>query len=130
MLLGAKPRGHPVKPTLSFDASGINRLIDSRITRPPARRAQLLDVSKALMRNADVILPFQELLRSQILAVEACRGYDWRTIAIEAPEYRREIALREILTDALSEEQQIRGGLTCLAIFTLHQPLIVQKSQN
>jgi hypothetical protein len=122
-----------VKPTLSFDASGINRLIDSRITRTPAlaaiqsafhirltatsvdeliadpsaaRRAQLLDVSKALLRSADVLLPFHELLRSHILAFEAGRGYDWRTIPVEDPDYRREIALREILTDALSEEQR------------------------
>jgi hypothetical protein len=75
-----------VKPTLSFDTSGINRLIDSRITRTPAlaaiqsayrvrltatsvdeliadrdpaRRAQLLDVAKALLPNArcDSLLP-------------------------------------------------------------------------
>jgi hypothetical protein len=122
-----------VKPTLSFDTSGINRLIDSRITRTPAlaaiqsayrvrltatsvdeliadrdpaRRAQLLDVAKALLPNADVILSFHELLRSHVLAFETRHGYDWRVVAVEDPDYRREIALREILTDELSEEQQ------------------------
>ena len=122
-----------MKPTLSFDASGINRLIDSRITRTPAlaaiqsafhirltatsvdeliadpdsaRRAQLLDVSKTLLPNADMILPFQELLRRHVLTFEARRNYDWRAVAVESPEYRREIALREILTDAVSEEQR------------------------
>lgn len=122
-----------MKPTLSFDTSGINRLIDSRITRTPAlaaiqsayrvrltansvdeliadrdpaRRAQLLDVAKALLPNADVILSFHELLRSHVLAFETRRGYDWRAVAVEDPDYRREIALREILTDELSEEQQ------------------------
>jgi len=122
-----------VKPTLSFDASGINRLIDSRIVRTaalaaiqsafhirltatsvdeliadsdPARRAQLLDVSKALLPHADVLLPFHELLRMHVLAFEAPRDYDWPTVAVESPEYRREIALREILTEAASEEQR------------------------
>ena len=122
-----------MKPTLSFDTSGINRLIDSRITstpalaaiqsayrvrltatsvdeliadRDPTRRAQLLDVAKALLPNADVILSFHELLRSHVLAYGTRRDYDWHTVAVEDPDYRREIALREILTDELSEEQR------------------------
>jgi hypothetical protein len=126
-----------VKPTLSFDASGINRLLDNRIACTPAlaaiqsafrirltatsvdeliadpdpvRRAQLLDVSQALLPHADVLHPFQEILRNQVFAFETDRAYDWSTVAVEAQEYRREIALREVLSDTLSEEQRIHAA--------------------
>ena len=121
-----------MKHTLSFDTSGINRLIDPRVEpavalaaiqsafhprltgtsvdeiiadSEPSRRSRQLDVCKTLMCEGDVILPFHELLRNHIVAFEEGRGYDWRTVAFEASDYRREIALREITTDALSEEQ-------------------------
>ena len=121
-----------MKQALSFDTSGINRLIDPRVEPavtlaaiqsafhlrltgtsvdeiigdPEAlRRTRQLDVCKMLMRDGDVLLPFQELLRNHIVTFEEGRAYDWRTIPFEASDYRREIALREITTDALSEEQ-------------------------
>ena len=121
-----------MKQTLSFDTSGINRLIDPRVDRTAAlaamqsafhlrvtgtsvdeiiadpersRRTEQLDVCKMLMRDGDVLLPFHELLRNHIVAFEGGSAYSWRTVPFEASDYRREIALREITTDALSEEQ-------------------------
>jgi hypothetical protein len=121
-----------VKQALSFDTSGINRLIDPRvepaitlaavqsafhvrltgtsideiIADPESlRRTSQLDVCRTLMRDGDVLLPFHELLRNHIVAFEGGRAYDWRTVPFEASDYRREVALREITTDALSEEQ-------------------------
>lgn len=121
-----------MKQALSFDTSGINRLIDPRVEPAvtlaaiqsafhprltgtsideiigdpePLRRTRQLDVCKTLMRDGDVLLPFHELLRSHIVAFEGDRAQDWRTVPFEASDYRREIALREITTDALSEEQ-------------------------
>lgn len=121
-----------MKQTLSFDTSGINRLIDSRVEPAitlaaiqcafhlrltgtsvdeiiadpePSRRTRQLDVCKTLMRDGDVLLPFHEMLRNHIVAFESGRAYDWRAVPFEASDYRREIALREITTDSLSEEQ-------------------------
>lgn len=121
-----------MKQTLSFDTSGINRLIDLRVEPAvtlaaiqcafhvrltgtsvdeiiadpaPLRRTRLLDACKTLMRDGDVLLPFHELLRNHIVAFERGRAYDWRAVPFEASDYRREIALREITTDSLSADQ-------------------------
>jgi hypothetical protein len=128
----AKTKEPSVKQTLSFDTSGINRLIDPRVEpavalaaiqtafhprltgtsvdeiiadSEPSRRSRQLDACKTLMREGDVLLPFHELLRNHIVAFEGGRAYSWRAVPFEAFDYRREIALREITTDALSEEQ-------------------------
>jgi hypothetical protein len=80
--------------------------VDEIIADPePSRRTRQLDVCKTLMHDGDVLLPFHELLRNHIVAFERGRAYDWRAVPFEASDYRREIALREITTDSLSEEQ-------------------------
>ena len=80
--------------------------VDEIIADPePSRRTRQLDACKTLMRDGDVPLPFHELLRNHIVVFERGGAYAWRAVPLEASDYRREIALREITTDSLSEEQ-------------------------
>jgi hypothetical protein len=71
-------------------------------------RDRLLDVCKELLKgkNAEIIRPFHELIEILISEFERIRSFDWRRVSLGLPEYEREVALRELIDDDLSEKQR------------------------
>ncbi len=117
-------------PILTFDTTGINRLVDSperealikglaagyslRLTftnvdevaqnSDGERRARLLHVCKQLLQHGDCLIPIGELLRKLILTFEnAPATFEWSRVDVRLTEAVEQVFLRADVTDVLSE---------------------------
>jgi len=100
-LMAALNSGYAVRLT----ATNVEEII---ATRNGDERDLLLDVCKELLKgkNAEIIRPFHELIEILISEFERSRSFDWRRVSLGLPEYEREVALRELINDELSEKQR------------------------
>ncbi len=123
------------RPVVSFDTTVINKLADDMdaacaliaelksaykvrltathvdeiiATTDAEKRARLLDVCREFLKgdNAEVILPFQEIIKNLVTRFEADGSLDWREIPLRLPEYEREIVLQDLINDKMAQEQR------------------------
>lgn len=90
---------------IRIPATSVDELI---ATKAPNKRETLLNTCREFLKGqtCQILQPPHWILERMIQGFDSQKSFDWRVVSIRAHDYEREVVVREIIDNQLSEEQR------------------------